>query len=158
MAQLLCGSSLYHGASTPHFILPEINKLLELYDEISIELDGLVYHGMDTKYGKGVGILKIPGDIVCVFEYGIDHPGLRIMGMGRFYGLHYRIHSHGGWERVAHEDDCTCGSDHIENFSLLGRVDRSLKDRWLECVEPGLYVQTGVDRTSDPHATWGEPY
>jgi len=158
MAQLLCGSSLYHGASTPRFILPEINKLLEEYDEISIELDGLVYHGMDTKYGKGVGIVKVSGGIVCVFEYGVDHPGLRIMGIGRFYGLHYRIDSLGSWERVLHEDDCTCGSDHTENFSLLGRVDRSLKDGFLECVEPGLYVQSGVDRTSDPRATWGEPY
>lgn len=158
MAQLLCGSSLYYGASTPRFILPEINKLLEEYDEISIELDGLVYHGMDTQYGKGVGIVKMPEDIVCVFEYGVDHPGLRIMGVGRFYGLHYRIDSNGGWERVTHEDDCTCGSDHTESFSLLGRIDLSLKDRWLKCVEPGLYVQNGVDLTSDPRATWGEPY
>ena len=158
MIQLLCGSSLYHGASPPRFILPEINKLLKEYDEISIELDGLVYHGMGTQYGKGIGIVKMPENIVCVFEYGIDHPGLRIMGIGRFYGLHYRIDSNGSWERVTHEDDCTCGSDHPENFSLLGRVDRSLKDQWLEYVKPGLYVQSGVEPTSDPRATWGEPY
>ncbi|WDG50454.1 FRG domain-containing protein [Pseudomonas chlororaphis] len=158
IAQVLCGSSLYHGASTPRFILPEINKLLEEYDEISIELDGLVYHGMDTKYGKGVGIVKMPEKIVCIFEYGVDHPGLRIMGVGRFYGLHYRIDSNGGWERITHEDDCTCGSDHTENFTLLGRIDISLKNQWLKCVEPGLYVQEGVDLISDRRATWGEPY
>ncbi|PNG42057.1 hypothetical protein A1354_26685 [Pseudomonas asplenii] len=158
IAQLLCGSSLYHGAGAPSFILPEINKLLEDYDEISIELDGLVYHGMNTLYGKGVGVVKIPEDIVCVFEYGVDHPGLRIMGMGRFYGMHYRIDSNGSWERVMHDDNCKCGSDHAENFSLLGRVDRALQDRWITCVESGLYVQDGVDLTSDPRATWGEPY
>lgn len=158
MAQLLCGSSLYHGASSPRLILPEINKLLEEYDEISIELEGLVYHGMNTRYGKGIGIVKTLKDVVCVFEYGVDHPGLRIMGIGRFYGLHYRIDRNGSWGRVTHKDDCTCGSDHAENFCLLGRVDHALKDRWLKCVEPGLYVQDGVDPTSDPRATWGEPY
>lgn len=158
IAQLLCDSSLYHGTSPPRFTLQEINKLLNEYDEISIELDGLVYHGMGTRYGKGVGIVKMPEDIVCVFEYGIDHPGLRIMGVGRFYGLHYRIDSNGGWERITHEEDCACGSDHGENFSLLGRIDRSLEDKWLECVNPGLYVQSGVESTSDPQATRGEPY
>ncbi|PHN25980.1 FRG domain-containing protein [Pseudomonas sp. ICMP 460] len=158
MVQLLCSSSLYHGVSVPRLILPEINKLLEEYDEISIELDGLVYHGMGTQYAKGVGIVKMPESIVCVFEYGIDHPGLRIMGFGRFYGLHYRIDGDGRWKRVAHEEDCTCGTDHTENFSLLGRIDISLKDKWLEYVEPGLYVQNGVNPTSDPRATWGEPY
>lgn len=158
MVQILCGSALYHGVSKPRHILPELNKLLESYDEISIEIDGLVYHGMDTRYGKGVGIVKIPGDIVCVFEYGVDHPGLRIMGIGRFYGLHYRIGPGGSWERVLHEEDCACGSDHTESFRLLGRVDLALKDKWLERIEPGLYVQKDVDPTSDPRATWGEPY
>lgn len=75
IVQILCGSTLYHGASAPCFTLLEINKLLEKYDEITIELDGLVYHGMGTQYGKGVGIVKNPENIVCVFEYGIDHPG-----------------------------------------------------------------------------------
>ncbi|WXF81894.1 hypothetical protein WDV90_09975 [Xanthomonas translucens pv. undulosa] len=158
MAQVLCGSTLYHGVSAPRFILPELNKLLKSYDEISIELDGLVYHGMGTHYGKGVGIVNMPGDIVCVFEYGVDHPGLRIMEIRRFYGLHYRINAEGSWERVLHEEDCACGSDHTENFRLLGRVDLALKDGWIKCVEPGLYVQKDVDPTSDPRATWGEPY
>ena len=158
IAQILCGSSLYHGTSTPRFILTELNKLFENYDEISIELDGLIYHGMDTQYGKGVGIVKVSKDVVCVFEYGVNHPGLRIMGIGRFYGLHYRIDNHGGWERIPHEDDCKCGSDHIEHFNLLGRVDLSLQDGWVERVEPGLYMQKDVDRSSDPRATWGEPY
>lgn len=158
MAQVLCGSSLYHGASNPRFMLPEINKMLENYREISIELDGLVYYGMGTRYGKGVGIVKVTGGIVCLFEYGVDHPGLRIIGVGRFYGLHYRIASNGVWERVPHEDDCKCGSDHIENFTLLGRVDLALRDRRIKCVEPGLYVQIGVDLTSDPRAAWGESY
>lgn len=158
MAQFLCDSSLYHGASLPRSILPEINKLLERYDEITIELDGLVYHGMGTRYGKGVGIVKLPEGILCVFEYGVDHPGLRIMSVGRFYGLHYRIDSTGGWERVVHEEDCTCGSDHAENFNLLGRIDSSLKEQRFEIVEPGLYVQNGVDLVSDIRATWGEPY
>lgn len=158
IAQILCGSSLYHGVSAPCFFLPEINKLLNDYDEISIELDGLVYHGMATQYGKGVGIVKMPEDVVCVFEYGVDHPGLRIMGVGRFYGLHYRIDSNGCWERITHDDDCACGLDHLENFSLLGRVDAWLAERILECRVSGLYVQKGVDPTSDRRATWGEPY
>ena len=158
IVQILCGSALYHGVSAPRLILSQINRLLQEYDEISIELDGLVYHGMGTRYGKGVGIAKMPEDIVSVFEYGIDHPGLRIMGIGRFYGMHYRIDGNGGWERVLHEDDCACGSDHAENFRLLGRVDASLGDGQLECVEPGLYVQKDIDPTSDSRATWGEPY
>lgn len=158
IAQILCSSSLYHGASASRLILPELTKLLEEYDEISIELDGLVYHGMGTRYGKGVGIVKVSTDVVCVFEYGIDHPGLRIMEIGRFYGLHYRVKNNGGWERVPHEGDCTCSSDHAENFNLLGRVDLSLKGGALEPLEPGLYMQKGVDRSSDPRATWGEPY
>ncbi|WP_223162366.1 hypothetical protein [Salinicola halimionae] len=97
-------------------------------------------------------------DTVCVFEYGIHHPGLRIKEIGRFPGLHYRINNGGEWERITHEDDCACGSDHVENFCLLGRVEISLKDGWLNYVEPGLYVQQGIERTSDPRATWGEPY
>lgn len=158
IVQILCGSSLYHGSSAPCFNLPEINKLLEKYNEISIELDGLVYHGMDTRYGKGVGIVKMPEDIICVFEYGIDHPGLRIMNIGRFPGMHYRIDSNGCWERVAHEEDCKCGSDHIDNICLLGRVDISLRDRLLNNAGLDLYIQKGIDPTSDSLATWGEPY
>jgi len=158
MVQILCGSALYHGSSNPRLILPELNKLLESYDEISIEADGLVYHGMGTRYGKGVGVVKMPGGIVCVFEYGVDHPGLRIMEIRRFYGLHYRISPEGAWERVLHDEDCACGSDHSENFRLLGRVDLALKDEWIEHIGPGLYVQKHVDPTSDPKATWGEPY
>ncbi len=158
IAHVLCSSALYHGSSASSFVLLELNKLVKEHEEISIELDGLVYHGMGTRYGKGVGIVKTSGDIVCVFEYGVDHPGLRIMNFGRFYGIHYRIDNNGAWERVLHEDDCKCGSDHAENFSLLGRVDLALKDGWLECVEPGLYVQKGIDPASDSKATWGEPY
>jgi len=158
MAQVLCGSTLYHGVSAPCFVLPELNKLLNIYDEISIELDALVYHGMGTRYGKGVGMVKMPGEIVCVFEYGVDHPGLRIMEVRRFYGMHYRIDTEGSWQRILHEEDCACGSDHADNFRLLGRVDVALKDGWIECVAPGLYLQKDVDPTSDPKATWGEPY
>lgn len=158
VVQILCGSSLYHGVSNPCYTLPEINKLLDKYDEISIELDGLVYHGMDTRYGKGVGIVKMPENIVCVFEYGIDHPGLRIMSIGRFYGMHYRIDSNGCWDRVIHEDDCKCASDHTDNLCLLGRVDISLRNKLLEDIGSDLYVQKGIDPTSDTFATWGEPY
>lgn len=158
IVQILCGSSLYHGVGAPRVILPNINKLLQEYDEISIELDGLVYHGTGTRYGKGVGILKLPDNIVSVFEYGVDHPGLRIRGIGRFYGMHYRIDVNGRWERVLHKDDCACGSEHAGNLELLGRVDLSLDDGELERVEPGLYVQKGVVPTSDLRATWGEPY
>jgi hypothetical protein len=158
MTQVLCGTSLYHGSSRPRFLLPNIAKLLATCEEISIEFDGLVYHGMGCIYGKGVGIVKMAGDIVCVFEYGIEHPGLRIMNIGRFYGMHYRINEDGIWERITHEEDCKCGSEHAENFSLLGRVDLALKDGWIRCVEPGLYVETDVDPTSDKRATWGEPY
>lgn len=158
IVQILCGSSLFHGVGASRVILPHLNKLLEECDEISIELDGLVYHGMGTRYGKGVGIAKLPDNIVSVFEYGVDHPGLRIMGIGRFYGMHYRIKENGGWVRVLHKDDCTCGSEHAENFELLGRVDLSLEDGTLERVEPGLFVQKGVAPTSDLRANWGEPY
>ncbi|MGV1606418.1 FRG domain-containing protein [Klebsiella pneumoniae] len=158
IVQILCGSALYHGVSDPCFVLPEINKLLEKYNEISIELDGLVYHGMDTRYGKGVGIVKMPENIVCVFEYGIDHPGLRIMSIGRFCGMHYLIDSNGCWERVIHEEDCKCGSEHIDNISLLGRVDVSLRNKLLEDIGSDSYVQKGIDPTSDKLATWGEPY
>lgn len=156
--QILCGSSLYHGVGAPRVNLPRINKLLQECNEISIELDGLVYHGMGTRYGKGVGVVKMPDDIISVFEYGVDHPGLRIMSIGRFNGMHYRIDKDGGWERVPHQDDCPCGSEHAENFELLGRVDHSLQDGQLELVEAGLYVQKGVAPTSDSRATWGEPY
>ena len=158
IVQILCGGSLYHGVGAPRVILLQLNKLLEEYDEISIELDGLIYHGMGTRYGKGVGIAKMSDDIVSVFEYGVDHPGLRIMGIGRFYGMHYRINENGRWERVLHKDDCACGSEHVENFELLGRVDLSLEDGELERVEPSLYVQKGVDTTSDLRAAWGESY
>jgi len=133
-------------------------KLLAACEEISIEYDGLVYYGMDCIYGKGVGVVKMGGDVFCVFEYGVEHPGLRIMDVKRFYGVHYRVAEGGIWERFAHEDDCNCGSEHIESFSLLGRVDQALKEGWINCVEPGLYVQKGVDPTSDKRATWGEPY
>jgi hypothetical protein len=158
IVQILCGSSLFHGVGAPRVILPHLNKLLEKYDEISIELDGLIYHGMGTRYGKGVGIAKLPDNIVGVFEYGVDHPGLRIIGIGRFYGMHYRIKENGAWERVLHKHDCTCDSEHAQNFELLGRVDLSLEGGELERIEPGLYVQKGVDPTSDLLATWGEPY
>ena len=158
IAQILCGSSLYHGVSMPRRILPQLSKLLEEYDEISIELDGLVYHRMGTCYGKGVGIVKRQDDIVNVFEYGVDHPGLRIIGIGRFNGMHYRINANGVWERVLHKDDCSCGSEHTENFELLGRVELSLESGELERVEPGLYVQRGVVPTSDLRASWGEHY
>ncbi|WMD19142.1 FRG domain-containing protein [Achromobacter seleniivolatilans] len=158
IVHILCGSSLFHGVGAPRAFLPHINKLLEAYEEINIELDGLVYHGMGTRYGKGVGIVKMPGDIVSVFEYGVDHPGLRIMAMGRFNGIHYRIDENGGWERVLHKDDCACGSEHAENLELLGRVDLSLEDGGLERIELGLYVQKGVVLTSDLRATWGESY
>ena len=158
VAQILCSSALYHGSSAPRLILPEISKLLDSYDEISIELDGLVYHGMGTRYGKGVGIVKLPGGIICVFEYGVDHPGLRIMDIRRFYGLHYRINAVGDWERVVHEEDCACGFDHAENFTLLGRVDLALNDGWIERVDSDLYVQKGVDPKSDKKAIWSEPY
>jgi len=157
IAHILCAGSLYHGVGAPRLVLLQLNKLLREFDEISIELDGLVYHGMGTRYGKGVGILKMPDDIVSVFEYGVDHPGLRIMGIGRFYGMHYRIRENGGWERVPHKDDCGCGSEHAENFELLGRVDLSLEDGELERVQPGFYVQKGVDPSSDLRAAWGEP-
>ncbi|HCC6342179.1 FRG domain-containing protein [Citrobacter amalonaticus] len=158
IVQILCGSSLYHGSSDPCFNLPEINRLLEKYNEISIELDVLVYHGMGTQYGKGVGIVKMPEDIICVFEYGIEHPGLRIMNIGRFPGMHYRINSNGCWERVVHEEDCKCGSEHIDNVCLLGRVDISLRDGLLSNVGSDLYIQKGIELTSDPLATWGESY
>lgn len=158
IVQILCGSSLYHGVGAPRVFLSQLNKLIEEYDEISIELDGLVYHGMGMRYGKGVGIAKLPDNIVSVFEYGVDHPGLRIMGIGRFYGMHYLIKENGAWERVLYKDDCTCGSEHAENFELLGRVDLSLEDGALERVGPGLFVQKGVDPTSDLRATWGESY
>ena len=158
VVHILCGSSLYHGFGAPRVILPHLNKLLEEYDEISIELDGLVYHGMGTRYGKGVAISKLPGNIVSVFEYGVDHPGLRIMKIGKFYGMHYLINKNGAWERVKHKDDCMCGSAHSENFELLGRVDLSLENDELERVLPDLYVQKGVDPNSDLLATWGEPY
>jgi hypothetical protein len=156
--QILCGSSLYYGVSAPRVALLYIEKLLLECSEISIELDGLVCHGMGTRYGKGVGIVKITKDIVCVFEYGVEHPGLRILGVGRFYGMHYRINRNGEWERVPHEDDCPCGSEHAENLEVLARIDRSLEDGDLECFETGLYVQKGVTPTSDLRATWGEPY
>lgn len=149
---------MYHGVGAPREIFPHINKLLQEFDEISIELDGLVYHGMGTRYGKGVGIVKMPDGIVSVFEYGVDHPGLRIIGIGRFNGMHYRIDENGRWGRVLHKDDCVCGSDHAENFELLGRVDLSIEDGEFEHVEPGLYVQKGVASTSDLRATWGDPY
>ena len=158
IVQILCGSTLYYGVGAPRVILPNINKLLQEYDEISIELDGLVYHGMGTRYGKGVGVVKMPNDIVSVFEYGVEHPGLRIMGIGRFYGMHYRIDENGAWERALHKDDCACGSEHAENFELLGRIDLSLGDGELELVEPSLYVHKGIAPTSDLRATWGKPY
>ena len=158
LVQFLCDSSLYHGVSEPSFILPEINKLLSEFNEVSIELDSLVYHGMGEIYGKGVGIVKVGEDNVCVFEYGLRHPGLRIMDIIRFSGLHYRIDNEGRWQRVLHKDDCTCGSDHIDNFNLLGRVDESIRSGWFKNINIGLYVQQGVDPSSDPRATWGEPY
>lgn len=100
----------------------------------------------------------MPENIVCVFEYGIDHPGLRIMSIGRFCGMHYLIDSNGCWERVIHEEDCKCGSEHIDNISLLGRVDVSLRNKLLEDIGSDSYVQKGIDPTSDKLATWGEPY
>lgn len=158
VTQLLCSSAIYHGVSAPRTILPEISMLLESCDEISIELDGLVYHGMGTRYGKGVGIVKMAVDVTCVFEYGVDHPGLRIVGIGRFYGIHYRIDREGRWERVLHDEDCACGSDHADNFALLGRVDVALSSGWLQRADAHLFVQRDLDAISDPKATWGEPY
>ena len=158
LLHVLCNSNLYHGVGAPRKTFPHINKLIQEYDEISIELDGLVYHGIGTRYGKGVGVAKMMDDVISVFEYGIDHPGLRIMGIGRFYGMHYRIKENGEWERVLHKDDCACGSEHAENFELLGRVDLSLEDGELERVEPDLFVQKDVAPNSDLRATWGEPY
>ena len=80
------------------------------------------------------------------------------MDMGRFSGLHYRIDDNGRWERVIYEEDCKCSADHIENICLLGRIDISLKNGLLENVSSHLYLQKGIDPTSDILATWGEPY
>lgn len=155
-SNIRCGSSAYHGSAPIPSRLPEIDRLLETSDEVIIETDSLVYHGMGPIYGKGVGVIKAGDGLMEVFEFGVSHPGLLLKDVSRFPGLHYRVQADGTWHRQAHHDDCTCEQAHEDNLRVLGIVNELLADGSLKMKEPGLYVDTDRLNETDPSvlASW----
>ena len=145
-----CGSALFHGSSELSFSLPYVSKLLMSHDGLMVEPDGLVYHGMGSLYGKGVIVMKKEGGLVEVCEFGVEHPGLQIHGLGKFPGMHYRVDAAGLWHRATQPDDCDCGSDsHDDHIRLLGRIDAGLEEGFIVADSPRVYLQQGVIRESD---------
>jgi len=148
---VLCGSALYHGTSELQLSLPRISQLLSDSDGLIVESDVLIYHGMGTTYGKGVMVRKKDDGIIQISEFGVEHPGLQIRGTGVFPGIHYRIEADGTWQRVVQPEDCDCGTDaHEEHVRLLGRVEDGMEHGYIIMSEPGIYLQQGVTRASDP--------
>jgi hypothetical protein len=132
--------------------LPHISALVDATDGLIVEPNGLVYHGMGSMYGKGVQVSKKAGDVVEVCELGVDHPGLAIRDIGRFPGLHYRVAPDGTWARLLHPDDCDCGTDdHERHIRLLGRIEAALAEGFISMLEPNVYMQRGLARSSDPN-------
>jgi len=151
VVHVLCGSALFHGSSELCFSLPNVSKLLATHDGLMVEPDGLVYHGMGELYGKGVIVMKKESGLIEVCEFGVEHPGLQIHGLGKFPGMHYRIDEQGLWHRATQADDCDCGSDaHDDHIRLLGRVDTGLKEGFIALDSPRIYLQQGLARATDP--------
>lgn len=153
VVHVLCGSALFHGSSELSFSLPNISKLLMSHDGLMVEPDGLVYHGMGVLYGKGIIVMRKENGLVQVSEFGVEHPGLQIHGVGKFPGMHYRVDAVGLWHRATQPDDCDCGSDsHDDHIRLLGRVDAGLKEGFIVLDSPRVYLQQGMARASDAAA------
>lgn len=114
---------------------------------------------MGVKYGKGVGVLKMGEAIVQVFEFGVEHPGLRISNIGRFQGVRYKVSEDGSWRRFSHPDDCGWSLEHEVNLRVLGIIDRMLGAGEIVAEEDGNYVQRGLVRETDLAAlkTWIDP-
>ncbi|MBB3845170.1 MULTISPECIES: FRG domain-containing protein [Xanthomonas] len=149
LIHILSGSALYHGSSKIPGKLPRITSLLSKFDGVFVELDGLIYYGMETIYGKGVMALKRGDNLVEVCEFGIEHPGLQIHNGGLFRGIYYHIGAQGTWTRAHDPRDCDCGLEHDENLRLLGRVEEGLEEGFIALDASGAYVQEGVKRPSD---------
>jgi hypothetical protein len=152
ISHVLCSGGLYYGNSAPNFKLPHLTALLSMSDGVLVEPQGLVYHGMGSLYGKGVIVMKKDGDLVHVSEIGVEHPGLQIQQIGKFPGLHFRVDESGIWHRTKHPEDCDCGEDHNDHIRLLGRVDAGLSDGRFVRHDKMVYVERGVDPSSDTSA------
>ncbi|MBD9437341.1 hypothetical protein IB223_14655 [Pseudoxanthomonas sp. PXM03] len=153
-----CGSAAYHGSAPVPNLLRQIMRLLEESDEVIIETDALVYHGMGTTYGKGIAVIKTSDDLLEVFEFGVDHPGLRLERAARFPGLFYSVDVNGVWHRKIHAEDCSCGDPHEGNLRILGIVNELLEDGSIRLSEPGLYLDPSLVIETDPAVTksWEE--
>ncbi|QTK47156.1 FRG domain-containing protein [Xanthomonas euvesicatoria] len=149
LLHVLCGSAIYHGSSEKPIKLTKITELISKFDGILIELDGLIYFGMQTTYGKGVLAIKREPNLVAVCEIGIEHPGLQIHDCGLFRGIHYHIDAQGSWSRAHHPDDCDCGLEHDESFRLLGRINDAIEEGFITIDSTGAYIQQGIKRASD---------
>lgn len=131
------GEGAYFANTNEQFDLAEVNKVLEKYDGLAIELDGLIKIpeiGESYEFEKGVLINKIDKNIYSVSALFVEHPGHVVSGAGANHGWFYKVNN-GIWEKVFHEDQCPCNNDlrHELQFSLLRVLNESLKEGMILC-------------------------